>query len=530
MPRKTWTNWTERDEEKLKDLVLEGLSVKEIVEAFNGKYTPSAVKLKKHRLGLKSLKPSQRARMGRQLEDLATQVKRVLRLPSGDNPSEKHKTFTDRELEPWRDNPEAFLRDVLSIKPLPYQAGLLDAWLRRREPRICVAWGRQTGKDFTLAAGAIYRAILHPGARILLVSNCERASKLLADRIIAFLARNRKLYQSIQVATTEKIAFTNGSEIIILPCSAETVRGFTHVSDLILNEAAHGPDQSLLNAILPSQAAIEQPVFVMSSTPLGKTGIFWEAWDSGAYLNLGPVATSQNPYVSKDFIESQRRIMPRDAFLAEYEAVFLSSQTSFFDEKSIAKCLAEYDYSLARDPAKQYFLGWDAGRIRDASVLLVLSRDSDGNLKVEYVKAFHEVPFPEQVAYLEMLSQVFHFEAICLEDTGLSMPLCDTLERRGYPVNRFKPTLAKKLEAYSELKKVLEEGRITLPRAETRLIDQLRMLGFKVLSSGNITIHHSSESIGDDYCDALALATVVAVESESPIGLIDGSALLGFDL
>jgi len=522
------TKWTRRDDEKLQDLVLEGLANAEIARVL-GK-TVNAVKVRKSRLGLRNPKPSERARMTKSLEDLATQVRRVLKLRSDLLEREQYKTFSDDDLEAWRDNPEAFLGDVLSIKSLPYQADLLDAWLLRREPRICVCWGRQTGKDFTLAAGAIYRAILAPGSRILLASNAERASKLLADRIIAFLARNRKLYQSIEAATTEKILFTNGSEIIILPCSSETIRGFTHVSDLILNEAAHGPDQQLLNAILPSQAALKDPVFVMSSTPLGKTGIFWDAWSSGLYHNLGPVKTEENPYVSEEFVEAQRRVLPRDAFLAEYEAKFLSSQTSFFDERALSKCLAEYDYALVRDPAKQYFLGWDAGRLRDASVLLALSRDTDGNLKVEYVKAFLETSFSEQLAYVAMLNQIFQFNAICLEDTGLSMPLCDTLERRGYPVERFKPTVTRKLEAYSQLKKVVEEGKIKLPIGEPRLIDQLRMLSFKVLPSGNVAIHHSSESIGDDYADALALATVVAVESESPISLIDGSALLGFDL
>src|SRR5207244_10578343 len=70
--------------------------------------------------------------------------------------------------------------------------------------------------------------------------------------------------------------FPNGSRIVGLPGSEATVRGFSAVSLMVVDEAARVSDE-LYKAIRPFLAVGGGDLWLMS-TPLGKRGCFYDEW------------------------------------------------------------------------------------------------------------------------------------------------------------------------------------------------------------------------------------------------------------
>ena len=93
-----------------------------------------------------------------------------------------------------------------------------------------------------------------------------------------------------------------------LPGSEATVRGFSAVSLLLVDEASRVEDEMYL-AIRPMLAVSEGTLWLMS-TPYGKRGFFWEAWERG-----GPewervrVPATECPRIRPEFLEEERRAM-----------------------------------------------------------------------------------------------------------------------------------------------------------------------------------------------------------------------------
>jgi phage FluMu gp28-like protein len=229
-----------------------------------------------------------------------------------------------------------------------------------------------------------------------------------------------------------------------------------------------------------------------------------------------------NKYLDPSFLEAEKLRMDADAYCREYMAMFSDVQGAFFSGESIEHARKEYDVTEAREDRKRYSIGFDPARVRDSSVVTVVSRDEDGHLRVEAIRDFVNVPFQQQLGVIRYLAQVFRPEKIFVEYSGLGMGPCEELERAGLPVERFVPTVASKLEAYGHLKNRLEKRQIAIPASHTKLAVELRMFQFKVTDAGNVTLHHISGQ-GDDYADSLCFATWAFKENE----VWDRASLIG---
>src|SRR5450432_3764133 len=75
------------------------------------------------------------------------------------------------------------------------------------------------------------------------------------------------------------LQFLNGSRIVGLPGTEATVRGFSNVSLLLVDEASRVCDDLYL-AVRPMLAVSNGALWLMS-TPSGQRGFFYEAWVDG---------------------------------------------------------------------------------------------------------------------------------------------------------------------------------------------------------------------------------------------------------
>ena len=101
------------------------------------------------------------------------------------------------------------------------------------------------------------------------------------------------------------IAFPNGSRIVGLPENETTIRGFSAVSLLLIDEASRVKDE-IYRAMRPTLAVDDGDLWLMS-TPNGKRGFFWEEWERGGeeWERISVPAT-ECPRISARVLEEER--------------------------------------------------------------------------------------------------------------------------------------------------------------------------------------------------------------------------------
>lgn len=154
--------------------------------------------------------------------------------------------------------------------PDPYQRQIATA-----TGNILALWHRQRGKSTIAASLAEEMACTRTGSLTLLVSRSMRQSGELFRKVKAFhhLANPMPLVKD----TEHELEYPNGSRIISLPASPDTIVGYSAVDLLILEEAARIPDETYF-AVRPMLARSGGRIIAIT-TPFGRRGWFYEAWE-----------------------------------------------------------------------------------------------------------------------------------------------------------------------------------------------------------------------------------------------------------
>jgi hypothetical protein len=212
-----------------------------------------------------------------------------------------------------------------------------DAWQRDllRAPfrRLLMLATRQGGKSQTAAALALCAALLRPGALVLLLSPSLRQSGEL------FRAKFLPLYNALgrPVAATQESALqltlANNSRVVSLPGDEETVRCFSSVTMLIIDEAARVSDE-LYRSVRP-MLAVSQGKLVALSTPFGQRGWFYDEWHGGGGWDRVKVTADQCPRIDAAFLEEERRALGETWYRQEYLCSFESLSGAVFPADAI---------------------------------------------------------------------------------------------------------------------------------------------------------------------------------------------------
>ena len=206
-------------------------------------------------------------------------------------------------------DPIAFAK-LLNIDPDPWQCDLLTS----TEERIILNCARQSGKSTIVAIRALHHALITPRSLVLILSPSQRQSGELFKKITEFYRElGRRGGSDASSATTLKLR--NGSRIVSLPGSEPTVRGFSAPSLVLIDEAAQVSDE-LYYAVTP-MFATSRGQLILLSTPRGKQGIFWRAWDQEADWKRVRVTAEQCPRITKEYLDHERRALPSAWFSQE---------------------------------------------------------------------------------------------------------------------------------------------------------------------------------------------------------------------
>ena len=159
-----------------------------------------------------------------------------------------------------------------------------DDWqaetLRSEAKRILMNCHRQSGKSTVAAGRASHRALYRPPWLALIISPTERQSQetlLKAKTIAGGVGHDVDL--GVDKDNELSLTFHNGSRIIALPGKEKTIRAYSGVNELIIDEAAQVPDR-VYGTVRP-MVAVSGGNIVALSTPFGKRGFFHFEWLKG---------------------------------------------------------------------------------------------------------------------------------------------------------------------------------------------------------------------------------------------------------
>lgn len=218
--------------------------------------------------------------------------------------------------------------ESLGFDPDPWQMNLLDSEAKR----MILACGRQVGKSTVTGLKAYRKAKVSPGSLTLLISNSYRQSLILFEKVEDAVRRDGM--SQVDKLNLQELKLKNGSRIIAAPGKGETVRGFSGVDLLVIDEAAYVPD-ALYSAVAPMIAASGGQVILLSS-PGGKDGFFWKVWDRGEDWERYRVLAAECPRISAEFLATERRMIPDHVYRREYEAEFTEGLNSLVTYEDLA--------------------------------------------------------------------------------------------------------------------------------------------------------------------------------------------------
>jgi len=226
----------------------------------------------------------------------------------------------------------AFAR-ALGLEPDSWQEDLL----RSDADRVLLNCSRQSGKSTISAIIALHRALYHPGSLVLALAPALRQSQELFGKIAGFY---RDLGRPVAPQGERKLSLEleNGSRIITLPGSEKTIRGFSGVGLLLVDEASRVADE-LYFAVRP-MLAVSGGSLMMLTTPYGKRGVFFEEWTSGHGWERYEVPASECPRISEEFLEEERAALPSWVYRQEYECSFEETEDQVFTTSMIERAVS----------------------------------------------------------------------------------------------------------------------------------------------------------------------------------------------
>ena len=224
------------------------------------------------------------------------------------------------------------------IKLHRYQKRILKAL---NNHRFCVLLSsRQSGKTTLLTIYALWIALFNEDQRILIVANKEQTAKNIFKRVrLAYELLPNYLKAGVMEWGQTSMSLTNGSSIGISTTSSDAGRGES-VNCLILDELAFieaGMLDSFWRSVYPIISSSKKSKILVASTPNGVGNLFHSLYVGAKADENGWHAERVDwwevPGRDEEWKENTiKTLQSREAFMQEYENVFLSSGENIFYE------------------------------------------------------------------------------------------------------------------------------------------------------------------------------------------------------
>ncbi|MBZ5623313.1 MAG: terminase family protein [Acidobacteriia bacterium] len=244
-------------------------------------------------------------------------------------------------IEPGQENDRegldaaAWVREKLGFEP----DGAQERVLVSGSVRGILNCTRQWGKSTIAAAKAVHQAYTGEESLTLVASPSGRQSAELVRKAEEF-AKRLGIRTKGDGQNEISLEFANGARIVGLPENETTIRGFSSVALLLIDEASRVSDD-VYRAIRPMLAVSEGGLWLMS-TPCGKRGFFYEAWEHGGReWTRVRVTAEECPRISRAYLEEERNVLGDLWFRQEYLCEFVDSVNGIFDRDLIEAAMRD---------------------------------------------------------------------------------------------------------------------------------------------------------------------------------------------
>jgi len=208
----------------------------------------------------------------------------------------------------------------------------IERFLDTKEREVIALFSRQVGKTHGAAGKVVHKALFKKGSLSLIVSATQRQAGILQRRALMNMRKLDKGGEWREVpgksaeipediggklvrCSSLSLELENGSEIISVPASADTVRGYA--PDLvIIDEAAYTPDDVYF-AVRPMMIRTKGQLCLMSSAG-AMQGFFYDAWTKDAGWEKLEIRADQCAWITADELQRERDRLPEKVFQLEY--------------------------------------------------------------------------------------------------------------------------------------------------------------------------------------------------------------------
>lgn len=209
-----------------------------------------------------------------------------------------------------------------------------DAWqlevMRSRAPRHLILCNRQAGKSTTVGAKACAGLIYDPGLYLVIAPTLRQSKELFLK--IAGVYRNLANVPRIRRDNTTELEIDNESRLIALPGDDDaTIRGFSAPKAVFIDEASRVSDG--VYAALRPMLATSGGQLVALTTPYGRRGWFFEAWEYQKGWARTTITAHDCPRITSEFLEQEREAMGEWRFRQEYMCEFTDTDEQFFSSE-----------------------------------------------------------------------------------------------------------------------------------------------------------------------------------------------------
>lgn len=258
---------------------------------------------------------------------------RWLRKDSQVGAAEEARVGAPRDILQWAQEQFGFAPDDL-------QARVLESTARRGILKCSRQWGKST----VAALKALWTALQTPKATVLVMSPSGRQSKEFVGKVEEFvkamglkIKRNRGNDMSVELP--------NGSRIVGIPGVEATMRGYSAVDLLIIDEAARVLDRQYYAA--GPCLAVKNGALWLLSTPFGARGFFWKEWErpDGEWEKIAATA-EECARIAPEFLEMEKRRMGEEWYRQEYLCEFVGVEGGSFREEWIEAAMREGIHEL----------------------------------------------------------------------------------------------------------------------------------------------------------------------------------------
>ena len=175
-------------------------------------------------------------------------------------------------------DPIRYVDSVLRFGTFAWQAAVINSGHRRK----IINGARQSGKSRIIAAKVCHTARFYPHSTILVEAPTERQAVLDMRTIRQFIALDPD-YPPITRSSDQLIELDTGSVIWVVPATDTSSRGYSRPRKIILDEFSRIPDEVFAGGLVPMLTDNPQCEVIGISTPNGKQGSFFRAFQSTAW-------------------------------------------------------------------------------------------------------------------------------------------------------------------------------------------------------------------------------------------------------